>query len=210
MPAPKLDAPKMPVQICAGRLGKIGEIKENRDETKHYYSLPLEIEGLGGSPTAKVWFTWRPEFFSANVRDWVSGLPKKGDEEPGELTRGSAEFVYARNIIGDDMSLLQAVAGSEEKFNALYDALAATDAEPGSVREVFVETFGDGDEPPPMFYFTRQQAREKIGDGEYRAKSTYDVGRFFYADDKKSMKYYQGKAAKDEINYEFTFDPELI
>lgn len=202
--AQKLDAPKLPVQVCAGRVGKIGEAKESGGG--HYYVLPVDIAGVQGSPNAKVWFLWRPEFFNPEgLKGFISGLPGKDEAEAGELTRGSAEFVYGKNIMSDDTSLLLALAGSEAKFDELYEKLAPVADSAAGVEGVFKEFFA---EDAPVFYFTRQQQREKDENGDMRRKNQYEVGRFFLAGDAKTMKYYEKKAASSD-EYEITFDSEL-
>lgn len=194
----------MPVRVNCGRVGKIGEAKESSGG--HYYVLPIDIKGLKGSPDAKVWFLWRPEFFGENVRETVKALPDKTEAEPGELTRQSFEFVYAKNIISDDVSLMQALAGSEEGFEKLYDAVAATDGSAAAVEAAFKEFFA---EEQPVFYFTQQQGREKGDNGDMRRKNQYEVGRFFLDGDAKTMKYYEKKVENSPEEYERTFDPEM-
>lgn len=205
MKAQKLDAPKLPVRVCAGRVGKIGEAKESAGG--FYNVLPIDIKGVQGSPDAKVWFLWRPEFFQGGVKEFASKLPVKDDAQDGELTRGSFEFVYAKNINGDDTSLLNALAGSEEKFDELFGAIAETDCSLAEVEAVFKSFFED---EQPLFYFTQQQQREKdSASGDMRRKNQYEVGRFFLEGDAKTMKYYEKKADKMPDEYEITFDPDL-
>lgn len=203
--AQKLDAPKLPVRVCAGRVGKIGEAKESQGG--HYYVLPIDIAGVQGSPNAKVWFLWRPEFFKPEeLKGFISALPGKDEAEAGELTRGSAEFVYGKNITSDDTSLLLALAGSEEKFDELYEKLSGVADSAAGVEGAFKEFFA---EEQPVFYFTQQQQRERDENGDQRRKNQYEVGRFFLAGDAKTMKYYEKKAASAPEEYEITFDPEL-
>ncbi len=223
-------ATRKPTLACIGYVAAVGEGKESK--SKKYNVNPIEINGLAAGPNTTVYLLTRPEWFELDAEGNPSFRPDRLEEVEG----GSGIlFVYQKNIAQKgNVSLLQGVAGNEDRFGDLAETLltksviingkeeTAAGDESAAVIEKLLEDFlvaGDGESPFEIGYVLRQQSTktddvDADGKAIYVLENRYEVSEWFEATEANKKKFRKraeksaekAKAAGEPVHFKVTFD----
>src|SRR5690349_8695608 len=179
---------KLPQIACVGTVSSVEEGKVSQKGT--YVVQRVVVGGKGANKTSSVNLLYRPEWFTPGFNpDTIKELDNAD----------SVMFVYTRNIVpppGDaNLSVLQGLAGSDERFAALSGKLlslnAGTTEELISSIESTLRTFlvVEGKDTPIGYKLA--QAKEDTGNVDEHGKkikilkASYELDSFFYPTEKK-------------------------
>ena len=162
---------QLPILICLGTVGTIGQayMKDSGNVI-----VPLILAAQGAGKDARLWPYFKPEWLSFGF-------------DPDSLTGGYLKG-YQQNVAGSKgLSVLQALAGSEEGFSELCSALDDISVDPATPEEYceavtnVLSTFVQKNKPL-LGYVLSQKKEDK------KRTPFYEVNRFFYPTDKQIAK----------------------
>lgn len=196
----KMQAPILPTLYCVGKVAKVNDVRLSK--SGNYATGCIEILGQGAGKNHKVWFTFHPAWldfdFDANILEGKEGSP---------------DLVYRSNIVAEKgLSTLQGIAGSEENFMDLCEALSNVDYDENmdeAAQKVYFKKVTSAlkkffEEKQPLIGYTLAQRNEKIGvdeegKGIYQRTSFYDI--FFWYVTEEVIEEYEKKAEKSAEKY---------
>ena len=208
----RAEASPMPTLICVGVVGAVGEGKIS--STEKYIVQPIDVEGLDAGRNQRVYWLYRPEWL---VKGFKPSKLKEVDE--------GAYFVYSKNIDSEDaFSVLRGLAGSQQAFERISNALLRLPVAPGTngpsiqdVEETLREFFNDNlvnGEPARIGYILQQDAvktdevDETTGKNIYMRTKRYKVLDWFDVT-MKNLKFQANRANKSEGRLRYTYSNEV-
>jgi hypothetical protein len=136
----KMEAKSLPTQAVAGKVISVGPFTPSKGSGGVYITGPVEVAAFDAGKGEKIYFTFRPEWFTHEFHEAVnevSGVEAYFQRENGEdtyqktngETKNAAKsfaFVYQSNIAnGDNNSFLQCMFPDEELFEKFVAAAFA-------------------------------------------------------------------------------------
>lgn len=176
-------AKKLPTLVCTGYVSKVHEGKApDKSAGKIYTVNRVDINGYGGSRNVSVYLLSLPEWFATDLDEEGVKRPAFRPTSLEEEEGGASKlFVYRKNIraVSDDVpSTLQGLAGTEDRFYDLCDALLDAEGIDGPESpKVISDTLTafltpEGEEPVEIGYVLKQK-RTKTDDVDEDGKAIY-------------------------------------
>lgn len=187
-------APEPSVLPTQANLGRVGNVEKARlSKSENYVVVPFEIHGNGSAKNTKVWLTFHPNWLSFDF-----------DPKDLENKEGFPDLVYGSNVVASSgLAVLQGIAGSEESFMDLCEALSKVvfdiqDTDEEKVAEqkknVYLKeltaTFKKYFETvKPTIGYVLSQKSEKVGEdsegkGIYKRTKFYETSFFWPSEEK--------------------------
>lgn len=195
----------LPTKICIGTVNPSLE-DAKLSQSGAYYVQKLQLKGRNGSPDGYDILLFKPEWFSSqfDVQQYFDARDEAeqeyGQDSPEYKAANSPIFVYENNIFGSSFnSVLQGIAGSDEKFDALWDALATDEpeADPAQITATLREFLRENETEVVGYVLSQKKDNGVLTD-------RYEVKRYFRADDERTIRYWMDR--KDAV---LAFDPDL-
>lgn len=199
-------AADLPKLICVGR---VSDVKDGFvSESGKYVVQPIMIDAFGGGRSIKINFLYRPEWLRPGF-DPASILESMDDADEAKKVHS----VYRMHIEGPERSVstLRGIAGSEEGFGVLSDALLSL---PEVTLEAVTTVIRDYVENNPVqIGYELKQKTAKTGETDeagkaiYRKENGYDIDTYWEVTD-KNIKAKQKVAGKADGRIKMCFDPD--
>lgn len=233
-------AKTLPRLICVGYVSAVGTgawsktLDKNNDS--RYIVQPIFIEGVDASRGTRVNFLYRPEQFvngfqadsyhemvdDGQPTDDTGRLVSSGQYPFTEKDAESVISVYRRHILArDGVSTLQGIAGSEEAFGKLAEALIKETVDAVTIEGVqdtltiFVAENVSASGEPQLFIYELKQASSKTNEVDengkpiYVKESKYDLDTFSILNE-KNLKAAAKRAEKSDGKVKLCFDPSGV
>lgn len=195
-PIQPVAAEKKPKLACIGKPSIVQPGYVSRSEM--YIVQPISLEGSRGlSQDTTFYLLYRPEWLRRGF-------------DPSTITDDGMRSVYRRHINAvNRLAALKALAGSEEGFATLAEALLdLNEVTPEAVSAV-LDTFFKENEPEVGYILTqRYDALETDSGRKYVATDFYQVGSWFYPTD-EAISRLRKQAENVAANLEVLFDEEV-
>lgn len=198
---------ELPPKICLGTVNPSLE-DAKLSQSGSYYVQKLHLRGRNGSPDGYDILLFKPEWFSSgfdiqtyfDARDEAE--QEHGKESPEYRAANAPIFVYSSNIVDSrrgSVSKLQGIAGSDERFDQLWDALVTDEAEadPAQITATLREFLRENETETVGFVLTQKKDGGELTD-------RYEVRQYFRTDDEKTVRYWL-----DRRGAVLAFDPDL-
>lgn len=208
-------AGKKPTLVCTGYVSKVDET--NPSKSGNYNVTPIHINGIGASLGTTIYLLTRPEWFEVDG----DGRPAFKPNDLDKVEGGKAMlFVYRKNIAGrGTVSNLQGLAGNQDRYEDLADALLTsdgiTDEDNGGdvITKVLTSKLvaAEGKEAFIIGYVLQQQRTKtdevnEEGKHEYLLENKYEVKDFFEVTP-EALKKYRKAAEKSAKKAQETSTP---